>query len=194
VKSNFESQHANSYFEIVPASYSRGGAGVLLAYDTAPCALGFLLAATTARGVCSVALGDDETQLESDLRREFSAAQITRDAKKMRPILEPILYFLEKGTRPDLPLDVRATAFQRRVWQELCAIPCGQTRSYSQVAAQIGQPAAARAVARACASNSVALLIPCHRVVRENGELSGYRWGIERKQKLLKAEREFARS
>jgi AraC family transcriptional regulator of adaptative response/methylated-DNA-[protein]-cysteine methyltransferase len=156
--------------------------------------LGFLLAATTARGVCSVALGDDETQLESDLRREFSAAQITRDAKKMRPILEPILYFLEKGTRPDLPLNVRATAFQRRVWQELCAIPCGQTRSYSQVAAQIGQPAAARAVARACASNSVALLIPCHRVVRENGELSGYRWGIERKQKLLKAEREFARS
>jgi AraC family transcriptional regulator of adaptative response/methylated-DNA-[protein]-cysteine methyltransferase len=186
-----DKRQTDSQPEIVPASHCQGGAGVLLAYDIAPCALGFLLVAATPKGVCSVKLGDDEKQLEDDLRREFFAAQITRDAERLQPDVQSVLQILEgKESCPNVSLDVRATAFQRRVWQELCAIPRGQTRSYSQVAAQMGKPGAARAVARACATNSVALVIPCHRVVRENGELSGYRWGIERKQKLLQKESE----
>lgn len=190
VKPNIEKPQADSPFEATPENYAKGGAGVLLAYDIAPCALGFLLMATTEKGICSVTLGDNEVQLESDLRAAFFAAQISRDEKKLRANLQPVLRFLEGAeSLPALPLDARATAFQRRVWQELCAIPAGQTRSYSQVAAQIGKPKSARAVARACASNSVALVIPCHRVVRENGELSGYRWGVERKKKLLELER-----
>jgi AraC family transcriptional regulator of adaptative response/methylated-DNA-[protein]-cysteine methyltransferase len=184
-------ERADSQLGMTPATYRKGGAGVLVAYDIAPCTLGFLLVATTPKGVCAVTLGDDEAQLEADLRSEFFAAQITRDAKQLRQKLQAVLEFLEgRQPRVNLSLDVRATAFQRRVWQELCAIPRGQTRSYSQVAAQIGKPSAARAVARACATNSVALVIPCHRVVRENGELSGYRWGIERKKKLLQKESE----
>ena len=166
---------------------------MLLAFDIAPCALGFLLVATTEKGVCAVMLGDDETQLETDLHAEFFGAQITHNEKQLRQKMQSVLEILEgRQPHPNLPLDVSATAFQRRVWQELRAISCGQTRSYSQVAAQIGKPGSARAVARACASNSVALLIPCHRVVREDGALSGYRWGIERKAKLLAQEHEHA--
>jgi AraC family transcriptional regulator of adaptative response/methylated-DNA-[protein]-cysteine methyltransferase len=190
VQPNSNARQTDLPSAITSATYHRGGAGVPLAYDIAPCALGFLLVATTPKGVCSVALGDDEAQLAADLHAEFFAAQITRDEKQLRQKMQSVTQILQgQEPRQNLPLDVRATAFQRRVWQELCEIPRGQTRSYSQVAAQIGKPAAARAVARACATNSVALVIPCHRVVRENGDLSGYRWGIERKKKLLAQER-----
>jgi AraC family transcriptional regulator of adaptative response/methylated-DNA-[protein]-cysteine methyltransferase len=136
-----------------------------------------------------VKLGDSEAQLEGDLRTEYSAAEINRtDASLNKPITE-LLNYLE-GRQPvlDLPLDIRATAFQWQVWSNLRTIPYGETRSYSEVASQLGQPKAVRAVARACATNPVALVIPCHRVIREDKSLGGYRWGLERKKKLLENE------
>lgn len=174
---------------MAPARYRRGGVGMQIAYSVAPCPLGQLLLAATEAGVCAVKLGDSEAALEEALRAEYPAAAIRRDDARLGPWLAAILAHLD-GARPhlDLPLDVRATAFQERVWQALRAIPYGSTRSYGEVAAAIGMPSAARAVARACAANPVALLIPCHRVIREGGGLGGYRWGIERKRALLEAE------
>jgi AraC family transcriptional regulator of adaptative response/methylated-DNA-[protein]-cysteine methyltransferase len=135
-------------------------------------------------------LGDTPTELECALRSEFPQAQITRDEDELQAHLQILLHHLErKAPHLNLPLDVQATAFQRRVWQELRAIGYGQTRTYSQVAQALGQPSAVRAVARACATNPVALAIPCHRVVREGGALAGYRWGLERKKALLKNEK-----
>jgi len=134
-------------------------------------------------------LGDSDEELESSLRREFSAAEILRDDAALHAWAEELLQHLEgRQLQLNLPLDIRATAFQMRVWRELQAIPYGSTHSYSEVAAAIGQPSATRAVARACATNPVAVVIPCHRVVREDKSLGGYRWGIERKRRLLKQE------
>jgi AraC family transcriptional regulator of adaptative response/methylated-DNA-[protein]-cysteine methyltransferase len=135
-------------------------------------------------------LGDQVTTLEADLRREFDAARVRAErGGRLAGYVEAILSYLE-GREPhlDLPLDIRATAFQRRVWQELQQIPFGETRTYTQVARAIGAPRAARAVARACATNPAALVIPCHRVVREDGAMGGYRWGVERKEWLLERE------
>ncbi len=176
---------------MTPATYRRGGAGARIAFSTQPCPLGYLLVAATSHGVCSVALGDDPATLEAALREEFPAAAVHRDDVELGTHMQALLHFLE-GHEPhlDLPLDVQATAFQRRVWQELRAIGYGQTRTYAQVAQAIGQPTAVRAVARACATNPVALVVPCHRVVRDGGALAGYRWGIERKKQLLKRESE----
>ena len=153
------------------------------------CPLGYLLVAATGQGICAVHLGDAEAELATALAAEFPAAQLQRDEGDLTRWVASIQDYLH-GAQPhlDLPLDVRATAFQRRVWQALQAIPYGSTRTYRQVAAAIGQPTAARAVARACATNPVALVVPCHRVVREDGNLSGYRWGIERKEALLAME------
>jgi AraC family transcriptional regulator, regulatory protein of adaptative response / methylated-DNA-[protein]-cysteine methyltransferase len=177
---------------MTPARYARGGAGVGIAYVTVPTSLGRLLVAATERGVCRVALGDNAGALEQDLFAEFPAARIVEDKSgKLRGWVTPILAYLD-GHEPDLnlPLDIRATAFQRRVWQELQRIPFGQTRTYAEIAKRIGQPTAARAVARACATNPVALVIPCHRVVQAGGALGGYRWGAGRKQALLEKERD----
>jgi AraC family transcriptional regulator, regulatory protein of adaptative response / methylated-DNA-[protein]-cysteine methyltransferase len=177
---------------MTPAKYARGGAGIGIAYATVPTSLGRLLVAATERGVCRVALGDDTESLEAGLLAEFPAARVVQDKSgKLHGWVLSILAYLD-GREPDLklPLDIRATAFQRRVWQELQRIPFGETRSYTEVAKRIGQPKATRAVARACASNPVALVIPCHRVVREGGDAGGYRWGVERKTELLKRERE----
>jgi AraC family transcriptional regulator of adaptative response/methylated-DNA-[protein]-cysteine methyltransferase len=175
---------------MTPATYARGGTGIGIAYTTAPTSLGRLLVAATERGVCRVALGDNAAALEADLLAEFPGARVVQDKSgKLEGWVGAILAYLD-GHEPhlDLPLDIRATAFQRRVWQELQKIPFGTTRSYAEVAQRIGQPAASRAVARACATNPVALVIPCHRVVREDGELGGYRWGMERKRTLLDQE------
>ena len=174
---------------MTPASYKRGGAGAQIRFGIAPCALGFLLVAATPQGICSITLGDTPEKLESALRAEFSKAEIVRDDENLQAHLQTLLRHLE-GKKPhlDLPLDVQATAFQRRVWQELRAIGYGQTRTYSQVAEAINQPSAVRAVARACATNPVALAIPCHRVVREGGALAGYRWGLQRKKAILERE------
>jgi len=176
---------------MTPGAYGRGGASMAINYAIVDCPLGKLLVAGTERGLCSVTLGDDETVLEEKLRFEFQGAELSRDPLQLDAAVGAIVEHLS-GQLPhlDLPLDVRATAFQRRVWEELQKIPYGATRSYGEVAAAIGQPTAFRAVARACATNPVALVVPCHRVVREGGALGGYRWGIERKRELLDREGE----
>jgi AraC family transcriptional regulator of adaptative response/methylated-DNA-[protein]-cysteine methyltransferase len=179
---------------MTPATYSRGGLGTQISYTTAPCPLGRLLVAQTARGICRVSLGNNVDELAAGLRAEFPAAEIRRDQGMLATSIGAILDYLEGERALDLPLDVRATAFQRRVWEALRRIPYGSTRSYAQVARAIGHPTATRAVARACATNPAALVIPCHRVVRADGGLGGYRWGIERKRALLEREQERATS
>jgi AraC family transcriptional regulator of adaptative response/methylated-DNA-[protein]-cysteine methyltransferase len=183
-------ERAASALGMTPATYGRGGRGAVIRYAVVPSPLGQLLVAATHRGVCRISLGDGTAPLERDLRAEFPAAAITRDEGALADWTRRIVRHLE-GREPslDLPLDIRATAFQQRVWSELRKIPYGNTRSYQAVARAIGRPQAARAVARACASNPVSLAIPCHRVVRGDGTLGGYRWGMERKQRLLNTER-----
>ncbi len=182
-------ERATAELGMTPATYSRGGRGAVIKYTIAQSSLGRLLVAATEKGICAVRLGDSDATLETDLRDEFSAAHIDRND---RPLSEWVREILDRlaGKQPhvDLPLDIQSTAFQRRVWEELQAIPYGSTRSYAQVAAAIGRPTAVRAVARACATNPVALVIPCHRVIREDKSLGGYRWGLKRKKKLLEKE------
>ena len=181
-----------------PASYRRGAKGVRIAYSIVNCPLGRLLVAATVQGVCAVKIGglepdskpDDQTELEADLRKEFPEAELCRDDAAFGDWIGAILQHLA-GKLPDLdlPVDVRATAFQRQVWEHLRTIPYGETRTYQQVAEELGRPGGARAVGRACATNPVALVVPCHRVVRRDGTLGGYRWGIQRKEALLAQER-----
>jgi AraC family transcriptional regulator of adaptative response/methylated-DNA-[protein]-cysteine methyltransferase len=175
---------------MTPATYRRGGAGARIGYSIAGSPLGRLLVAATERGVCFVSLADDDAKLEAALAREYPAAAIERDDRRLGEWLGAIARHVSGGEqRLDLPLDVQATAFQWRVWEALKTIPYGDTRSYGQIAEALGDRNAARAVARACATNPVALVIPCHRVVREDGEMGGYRWGTKRKQALLDRER-----
>ncbi len=179
---------------MTPGAYRRGGAGVAIGFDLFDTSLGTMLIAGTAHGVCHVAFGDDPATLERALRVEFSRAAITRGSATVRAWARDIVAQLDGRThRIDLPLDVPGTPFQQQVWTELRRIPFGERRSYQELAVTIGRPTAARAVARACASNRVAVVIPCHRVVRGTGALGGYRWGLERKQKLLDAERDGSR-
>lgn len=174
---------------MTPGAYRRGGAGVTVQYAMVPSPLGRMLVAATPRGLCAVRFGETASELERELRTEFHGATLVRDEEALRPYVGPLLANLRgESVTVELPLDVRATAFQMRVWEKLREIPAGETRSYSEVAQAIGDPKAVRAVARACASNPVALAVPCHRVVRSDGELAGYRWGIDRKKKLLKLE------
>ena len=163
-----------SQLGMTPGTYGRGGALMNINFTIVDCALGKLLVAGTERGLCSVTLGDDESELEEKLRTEFRDAELNRDTENLDVAVKAIVEYLS-GQLPelDLPLDIRATAFQRRVWEELQKIPYGDTRSYGDVAAAIGQPTASRAVARACATNPVALVVPCHRVVREGGAKAG---------------------
>ncbi len=183
-------ERAPAELGMTPATYGRGGRGAVINYTTAECSLGFLLVAGTEKGICAVKLADSERQLEEDLCAEFSAAEIHRDdANLHKPVHDLLDYVRGKQPRLDLPLDIQATAFQWQVWEHLRAIPYGQTKSYAQVAKTMGHPNAVRAVARACATNPVALVIPCHRVIREDQSLGGYRWGLERKKKLLEKER-----
>lgn len=184
-------EHAQSELGMTPATYSRGGRGTTISYTIVASPLGRLLVAVTDRGVCAVHMADTDAELEQDLRAEFPAATIQREEAALREPVEKILNHLtNKEPRLDLPLDIRATAFQRQVWEKLRAIPYGQTVSYGAVAKALGKPGAVRAVGRACATNPVALVIPCHRVVREDQSLGGYRWGLDRKQQLLKQERQ----
>jgi AraC family transcriptional regulator of adaptative response/methylated-DNA-[protein]-cysteine methyltransferase len=175
---------------MTPSAYKRGGAGMHIGYAVAACSLGRLLVATTEHGVCAVKLGDRDDGLVADLKREYPAAEIVADGKPRAEWVQAIVDHL-RGQEPslDLPIDVRATAFQWKVWRALQQIPYGETRAYAQVARSIGSPRAARAVARACATNPVCLVVPCHRVVQTDGGVGGYRWGVERKKKLLAAER-----
>lgn len=176
---------------MTPSAYRRHGAGLAIRYSVAPCALGFLLLAATDRGVCNVRLGDDAATLAAELTAEYAAAQCERDDAGLRPWIEAVVQQIDgRRATMDLPLDVAATAFQMQVWQALRAIPYGSTRSYQAIANQIERPGAVRAVGQACGANPVAIVVPCHRVVRSDGELGGYRWGIERKRALLAKERE----
>ena len=159
-------------------------------YTTAKSSLGEVLVAATARGVSAVYLGDASSKLAHELRDEYPRAEIVAEKGAFSEWVEEIVARVEGGTpRHELPLDLQATAFQRRVWQELQKIPRGTTRTYAQVAKSLGKPSAVRAVARACATNPVSIVVPCHRVVRADGNLAGYRWGISRKQSLLDRER-----
>jgi AraC family transcriptional regulator of adaptative response/methylated-DNA-[protein]-cysteine methyltransferase len=185
---------------MTPAAYRRGGRGVCIRFVTGPTALGRLLVAATDRGVCAVTLGDDDAQLERALAEEYPNAIRRRanpadvdGAEDLRGWLASVSAHLE-GALPELgvPIDVPGTPLQERVWRELRRIPYGETRSYTEIATAVGAPTAVRAVANACARNRVALVVPCHRVVREGGALGGYRWGLERKQLLLGQEHGFA--
>jgi AraC family transcriptional regulator of adaptative response/methylated-DNA-[protein]-cysteine methyltransferase len=178
---------------MTPGSYREGGREVRIRYTVAETSLGHLLVAGTASGICAVRLGRSGRELDESLRTEFPAAELEPAANDLLRAVDQIVAHIEGASaRIDLPLDVRATAFQRRVWEALQSIPSGETRSYSQIAAQIGQPTAFRAVASACASNPVAIVVPCHRVVQADGGLGGYRWGLDRKRELLRREREAA--
>jgi AraC family transcriptional regulator of adaptative response/methylated-DNA-[protein]-cysteine methyltransferase len=180
---------ADDALGMTPGAYRRRGTGITIHYTAVPTSLGLLLVAVTERGVCSVSLGDDEESLVEALRAEYPQAELARTTDASDRLVDAVVAHVE-GTAgaEELPLDVRATAFQWQVWRALQRIPEGATRSYQAVAEELGRPAAARAVARACASNRVAVLIPCHRVVRGNGALGGYRWGIARKAALLARE------
>lgn len=196
-------ERADSQLGMTPATYQRGGIGVEIEYVVAPTSLGYLLVAATERGICSVTLGDDASTLEKGLAVEYPAAArryipvdgsvlanssaSSRLARWVRQVIANV-ESEPGGTARDIPLDLQATAFQWKVWRELQNIPRGETRSYSEIAAAIGSPRATRAVASACANNPVALVIPCHRVLRRGGELGGYRWGVERKRQLLEKE------
>ncbi len=186
-------ERAAGQLGMTPGAYRSGGRSVTIRYTLVDCPLGRLLLAGTDRGVSAVYLGDTDGHLEGELNREFPAAELVRDDEALTDWASLVRRHLQGGLpHLDLPLDVRATAFQWRVWQHLQAIPRGQTRTYREVAEALGQPTAARAVARACATNPVSIIVPCHRVVRGDGGLGGYRWGLERKKKLLENEKEAA--
>jgi AraC family transcriptional regulator of adaptative response/methylated-DNA-[protein]-cysteine methyltransferase len=180
---------------MLPSAYKKGGAGMSIHFAIVDSPLGRLLVGATPRGVCAVAMGSSDTELERALGREYPAAEISRDTKGLAEWSGRVLEFLAgRVPRLELPLDVQATAFQWQVWKALERIPYGETRSYGEVARSVGRPKAARAVARACATNPVALAIPCHRVVPAAGGVGGYRWGAARKKALLARETSFAKA
>ncbi len=187
-------EKAPSQLGMTPAAYAKGGKGAVIAYAITDSPLDRLLVGATERGVAAVYLGEDDDVLEAALRAEYPAAAITRDDQGLGRWIEPLLAHLD-GRQPhlELPLDVRATAFQRQVWEALRAIPYGETRSYSEIAEAIDNPKAVRAVAHACAVNPVSVVVPCHRVIAAAGAMAGYRWGVERKQKLLDREMKAAK-
>src|SRR5580658_10223007 len=183
-------ERSNAQLGMTPATYRKGGKGMKIEYTIANSPLGKVLVAATERGVSAVYLGDAQNKLVAELREEYPRAEISPAAGSVQSWVREIVQRIEgKPAQVDLPLDLQATAFQRRVWRELQRIPRGTTRTYSQVARALGRPKAVRAVARACASNPVSIVVPCHRVIREDGNLAGYRWGITRKEQLLATER-----
>jgi AraC family transcriptional regulator of adaptative response/methylated-DNA-[protein]-cysteine methyltransferase len=183
-------ERASDHLGMTPASYRRGGRGMSIRYTIADTYLGRMLVAATAQGICAVSLGDDEAKLQEFLYSEYPAAEVQRDDNALGRWVNALVAHLD-GQLPNLalPLDLQATVFRQRVWQELRNIPYGETRSYTDIARAIGQPRAVRAVANACASNPAILVNPCHRVIHKDGSLGGWRWGVERKQRLLEREK-----
>lgn len=171
-----------------PSVAATGGVGETIAYATAECSLGRLLVAWTARGVCEVAFGDSDPVLVDALAARFESATVAESPETTW--IGAVIDSVEMQQLSDVPLDIRGTAFQERVWQMLRSIPAGETRTYGEIAAALGRPSASRAVAKACATNRLAVLVPCHRVVRKDGDLAGYRWGVQRKRELLRRESE----
>ena len=188
-------EHANRLLGMTPASYRTGGEGASIRYTTTDTPLGQLLVAATAKGICAVTLGANDEELEQRLASEFPHAERERVDNGREEWLDAVIARIasELGwsdkAAPELPpLDIAATAFQWRVWEALTRIPAGTTKSYGELAAELGQPGAARAIGRACGTNRLALIVPCHRIVREDGSLGGWRWGVERKRVLLERE------
>ncbi|PRW89688.1 bifunctional DNA-binding transcriptional regulator/O6-methylguanine-DNA methyltransferase Ada [Pseudomonas simiae] len=182
-------ESADQLLGMKPSDYKAGGTNTAILFAVGQCTLGPILVAQSARGVCAILLGDDPDQLVRDLQDQFPKAELVGADQRFEQCVAQVVGFIEAPALGlDLPLDLRGTAFQERVWQALRDIPPGSTASYAQVAARIGAPKSFRAVAQACGANSLAVAIPCHRVVRSNGDLSGYRWGVERKQQLLARE------
>ncbi|HZD69385.1 MAG TPA: bifunctional DNA-binding transcriptional regulator/O6-methylguanine-DNA methyltransferase Ada [Actinomycetes bacterium] len=174
---------------MTPTSFRSGGTGVSIRFAVGECSLGSILVAATGKGICSIAFGDDPHALVRELQDRFPKADLIGADSEFERVVATVVGLVEApGRGLDLPLDVRGTAFQRQVWQVLREIPAGSTVSYADIASRIGAPTAVRAVARACASNPVAVAIPCHRIVRKDGSLSGYRWGVDRKRALLERE------
>lgn len=176
---------------MTPASYGKGGKGADIAYAIVPCSLGLMLVAATDFGICRIAFADTGDALEQDLAREYPLASRRKGARGMTAFARALAQMVDSvdARLMDLPLDVRTSAFQAQVWQFLRDIPAGETRSYAEIAAGLGQPNATRAVARACATNPVAVTVPCHRAIGTDGTLRGYRWGLPRKRKLLEREK-----
>ena len=184
-------ERANSDLGMTPSVFQAGGLGTTISFTTKATVVGRMLVAVTKRGIVTVRLGHSEASLVASLRQDYPMATLRRDAVGLQRHITGVLRCLTaNGEACRLPLDMNATAFQRQVWKALQRIPCGSTRSYRDVARAIGQPAATRAVARACATNPIAVAIPCHRVIREDGRLGGYRWGLQRKHRLLALEQE----
>jgi len=187
-------ERAHSHLGMTPATYQRGGKGMRIQYAITNSPLGRLLVAATKLGICAVSMGDSDKVLRDALSKEYPNAEISQDTERLgKWIREFSHHLVGKQPQLNLPIDVQATAFQRRVWEELQKIPYGSTESYSEIARKIGKPAATRAVARACATNPVALIVPCHRVVRKDGTSGGYRWGLNRKRTLLEKEKRIHR-
>jgi AraC family transcriptional regulator, regulatory protein of adaptative response / methylated-DNA-[protein]-cysteine methyltransferase len=183
---------ADAMLGMTPKVFRKGGDGEEIRYAVEPCALGVILIAATIRGVCAIEFGDSAHDLVARLRERFTKADFKPADTAFKKWIGKVLSFIEQPAQPtglsDMPLDIQGTAFQQRVWKALQEIPLGKTASYADVAVSIGSPKAVRAVAQACASNQIAVVIPCHRVVRSDGSLSGYRWGVARKTELLKRE------
>jgi AraC family transcriptional regulator of adaptative response/methylated-DNA-[protein]-cysteine methyltransferase len=177
---------------MTPSAYREGGAGEVVQHATARSTLGVVLVAATARGICAILLGDDAAALTAELQARFPKATLTVPRDSFAEVVAEVVRLVDDPAagRLRLPLDIRGTAFQRRVWELLRQIPVGETRSYGQIAARLGRPRAARAVAAACAANPLAVAVPCHRVNGSDGKLRGYRWGVERKRRLLSKERQ----
>jgi AraC family transcriptional regulator, regulatory protein of adaptative response / methylated-DNA-[protein]-cysteine methyltransferase len=182
-------EQSNEVLGMTPTSYRSGGAETAIHFAIGECSLGSILVARSERGVCAILLGDDPEALAHDLQDRFPSADLIGGDPSFEKLVAKVVGFVEApGIGLDLPLDVRGTAFQQRVWQALREIPAGSTASYTEIAERIGSPKSVRAVAQACAANALAVAIPCHRVVRNDGALSGYRWGVERKRALLERE------
>lgn len=182
-------EKADQLLGMTPTKFRAGGADTEIRFAIGECALGSILVAKTERGVCAILLGDDPAALARDLQDRFPRANLIGGDVEFEQIVAKVVGFVEAPARGlDLPLDIRGTAFQQRVWQALREIPAGSTASYTEIAHRLGLPKSVRAVARACAANALAIAIPCHRVVRNDGALSGYRWGVERKRALLEKE------
>ena len=182
-------EKSTAHLGMTPTQFRKGGDGSTIHFAIGQCSLGAILVAQSAKGICAILMGDDADELARDLQERFPNATLVGGDRKFEKRVAQVIGFVEAPQLGlDLPLDIRGTAFQQRVWKALQKIPAGKTASYAEIAKRIGSPGSTRAVAGACAANAIAVAIPCHRVVRTDGGLSGYRWGVERKRALLESE------
>ena len=182
-------EKSTSHLGMTPTQFRKGGDSATIRFAIGQCSLGAILVAQSDKGICAILMGDDADELARDLQERFPKATVIGGDRKFEKLVAQVVGFVEAPRLGlGLPLDIRGTAFQQRVWKALQRIPAGKTASYAEIAKRIGSPPSTRAVAGACAANAIAVAIPCHRVVRTDGGLSGYRWGVERKRALLESE------